>query len=137
MGVPPLSGNKVRNAVAIHVANPGAVQLRVWHDVSRFPVREVVHHHVLDEGAVALLLEPRQAPSVRGQRGDDIGQAVAVHIKDLHDGAARLGKGNGMVLPCCCWIGSWPRILPPSIPIEDIQAAVAVDVAHPNTMPSP
>jgi len=50
-------------------------------------LRLLVHDDVLakpDAGAVAVLLVPRQPEPVRLERGDDVGQAIAIHIVGVH-----------------------------------------------------
>src|SRR5690606_1414375 len=81
----------------------------------------------------AFLLVPRQSPPMCRQRRDNVVEAIAVHVVDGHDAAA--GAGTTDVPPERLWMvfprprrRSIRRLLPPSIGIEDVDAAVAVDV---------
>ena len=105
---------------------------------------EVVRDHVLHErdlsAGIALLLEPREPEHVRLQRRHDIVELVAVDVVHAHLGAAGrsaavlTAEGLGMVRP---HPGRRLRgLLPPSVDVEDVDAAVAVDVAGADAMRS-
>ena len=62
------------------------------------------HHFVFDESdrasGVAFLFEPREAPAVGVERGDDVGFTVAVHVGDEDLGAAAVGaEGERVFFP--------------------------------------
>ena len=80
-----------------------------------------------DHAAVVRLLKPRQAVAVRGERGDDVGLAVAIHIVAVHLRAAaaehRLVKGPRRIAL------ERFRLLPPAARFQDVHLAVAIDIA--------
>ena len=62
------------------------------------------HHFVFDESdrasGVAFLFEPREAPAVGVERGDDVGLAIAVHVGDEELGAAAVrAEGERVFFP--------------------------------------
>src|ERR1700694_716351 len=100
-----LSGDDVRNAVAIQVRKRHGVEFGES-DVARVLGREIAHNRVLDKRdgpvLIPLLLEPRQAPSVSRERGDDVIQTVAVYVVDAHLCAAA-AEANRMKFPGSLW----------------------------------
>ena len=85
-----LAGDDVLEPVAVHVDEVDGVHLGELHAVC-VVLRLLVHDDVLAEfdlAALAILLVPRQAEAVRGERGDDVVQAVAVHVVGIHLRAA-------------------------------------------------
>jgi len=97
---------------------------------------------VFDECDVALgitlLLEPRQAPAVRVQGGDNIVKAVAIDIVDSPSRCPpkmpRVYLANAVG-----WYFQLSGLLPgagcsTSRRIENIQTAIPIDIAHPDSM---
>src|SRR3984893_3860076 len=82
-----LSGDYVRNTVAIEIAKGHAMQLRKGH-ISGVFRRKIAHNGMLYEGngavLVALLLEPCESPSVSVKHRYDVVQAVTVHVSNPH-----------------------------------------------------
>src|ERR1700729_2582423 len=90
---------------------------------------------------VALLLKPRQSPTMCVQESNYIVQAVAVHVvyshfAAAHKVAAKTAEYLWMIGPAFLTAAS-RRLLPPTVWVHDIQTAVPVDVADPNPMGSP
>ena len=105
----PFAGNDVRNPVAIDVRSGDRVYFRDGH-AARILRGQVVDDHVLHPGGLArrrtLLLEPREAPAVRFETGDDVIQPVAVEIGHAQLAAARArtrarpaAERHGMIRP--------------------------------------
>ena len=87
--------------------------------------------HVLLPSDVALgvanLLVPNQAVPVAVPCGDDVAQPVAVDVVDEHLGGL-VGEVEGMPAPRLARLGMG-RLLPPAAALDDVDSAVAVDVA--------
>jgi len=104
-------------------------------------MRGVVLNHMFHKAdiaaSVALLLIPGDAVTMGLKDGHHIVQAISIHVIDRHDGAAHAGaaiaaKGKGMVWP---WFAVVVRgLLPPSKRIDDIHAAVAIDIPGANAV---
>ena len=104
-----------------------------------------IHDHVHLPGdrplAAPLLLEPREARSVREQAGDDVGQLVAVDVVGEHVGAADEGiraapERHRVELPRPAGRAGG-RLFPPAAALNDVGLAVAVDVAVAIAVPAP
>ena len=77
-------------------------------------------------GAVSLLLEPREAPLVRFQAGDDVGAFVAVNILDQHLRAA-FTKILRVELPHRI-ASQRRRLFPPAFTQQNVDATIAVQI---------
>ena len=100
-----LAGDDVLQPVAVHVHQLDGVQLRESDAVAvlaGFLVHEDVGLELNLAVGIALLelLIPREAVAVRRERGDDVRQAVAVHVIGIHLRAAR-GEEGLVELPRC------------------------------------
>src|SRR5579862_819106 len=91
---------------------------------------------MLDEGdgavLVALLLKPRDSPTVRFDGGDHIVEAVAVHVVDGHLRAAA-AEVFRMERPSLL-LAVLGGLFPPSGGRENVHSSIAVDVAHADTV---
>src|ERR1017187_2864583 len=89
-----------------------------------------VEDDVLAEGDVAILahlLIPGEPIAVAVDAGDDIVQAVAVDVIDEHlRGSGR--EGERMLDPDGI-VGQRSRLFPPGVLLDDVNPAIAVDVA--------
>ncbi len=89
-----------------------------------------VQNQVFAEGDVAVLLDlfvPGQPVAMGADGGDDVVQAVAIDIIDDHLGAA-VAKVEGVLDPDRVALEGC-GLLPPAVLFEDIDAAIAVDIA--------
>src|SRR5688572_7698160 len=71
-------------------------------------------------------------PVIVRRTADDIVLAVAVHVIHIHVGAGR-AEVRGVELPRLRHLGPF-RLLPPARRAEDVDLAVAVDVAVPQAV---
>ena len=79
-------------------------------------------------GALAVLLVPRQAEPVRGEAGDDVVEAVAVHVVGVH---LRAAGAQRLLVKRPDRIARERRgLFPPAVLLQQVGAAVAVHVAH-------
>ena len=73
------------------------------------------------------LLKPRQAPAVRVEGGDDVGDAITIHIRGEHLSAALIGElklmTNPFTIPVC-------RLLVPAFVENQIRTPIVIDVAN-------
>ena len=127
------AGDDVLQPIAIHVHQFDRVELRKGHAVAAF-ARFLVHENVRLElnlaARVALLelLVPREAVAVRCERGDDVRQAVAVHVVGVH---LRAGGGEKGLVKFPHRIARERRgLLEPAAAANQIRAAVPVHIAH-------
>src|SRR5205814_5913974 len=91
----------------------------------------VAHDRVLLERDLAAagradLLEPSEAPAVGVEAGDEVGQAVAVHVDREDLRAALLRELKGVERPIIAPAAG--RLLEPAVVEDQVEAAVAVDV---------
>ena len=125
-----LAGDDVLQAVAVHVDEVDGVQLGELHAVLVLlrSLFMMMCSRNLISLAFAILLVPRQAEAVRGERGDHVVEAVAVHVVGVHLRAAaahrllvkrpdRIARERG-------------GLFPPAVLLEQVLPAVAVHVAH-------
>ena len=132
MGPVPLAGDDVVEAVAVDVGHIDRVDLRESDAVGTF--REALAGDQLPlECAAAVVVEhlaiPGQAPAVGREARDHIVEAVAVDIADIHLRAPRARKLKGMPFPERIPLKRL-RLLPPAALLQDVHAAIAIDVAH-------
>src|SRR5690606_17781053 len=89
------------------------------------------HDDVLAESDVTVggpnLLEPRQAMAMGADGSDDIGEAITVDIGHEHLGAALI-ECEGMAAPFGI-VAEISGLFPPTGTVEEVGAAVAVEVA--------
>src|SRR6516165_2112572 len=155
MGPPPLSGHDVFQSVAVHVGKRQSMKFAKSHRlVGLFPLATirrggVSHDGVGFPGDVALripdLFEPREAPTVRCETGDHIGQAVTVDVIDkhvrpprprsLHFGPTFPAEWRGVEFPETVVARRW--LLPPAARLHDIQPSIAINVPDAKTVTSP
>src|SRR5260370_42314376 len=117
-----LPDDDVRNTVTIQVREGRGVEFREG-NVACVLGREIAHNGVLDKRdgpiLIALLLEPRQAPSVSRERGDDVIQSVAVYVVHTHLGSAAT-EVDRMKFPGSLR-SAFRRLFPPATRIDNVQ----------------
>ena len=80
------------------------------------------------------LLEPSETIAVRGQRGNDVVFAVAVHVVGKHVGAAVAGRERkGVEFPNGVALDRF-WLFPPAIFLEQVHFTVAIHVADAQAM---
>ena len=126
VGPEALAGDDVGHAVAVHVRQLNGVGLR--EDDAGFARLRGRAGDEVPLPAVARLLEPREAIPVRGEAGDDVRLAVAIHVEDIHLRAATAELR--LVLHPHRIAVERLRLFPPAVRLEDVHLAVAVHIAE-------
>ena len=131
------AGDDVLEPVAIDVVQAGRVQFAKDNAVFVLAAGAAHDEVFFKRDAAALgfhLLEPRKAKLVRGEAGDDVVVAVAVHVVGEHLRAAACGEGK-LARPPRLLVGG--RLLEPAALVDDVSPPIAIHVTHTQAVPKP
>src|SRR4030095_13706297 len=128
------AGHDIFNAVAVHVDQIHGVKLRKFNAVF-IVLRLLVHEGMLLEGDLVSLfhlLEPGQSISMRGEAGDNIIEAVAIHVIDVHL-RATAAELLWMLHPLRISFERF-RLLPPTRSLQKISLPIAIHISKTEAM---